>query len=61
MRRVNEEYCKWCYTDGKFVYSGLEQLTDFLVEQLSNEQWPAEQARNYFEEYLPKLKHWSKG
>lgn len=26
----NEEYCKWCYTDGKFVYTSLEELTDFL-------------------------------
>lgn len=56
----NEEYCKWCYTDGKYVYSSLEQLTDFLVGHMSNEQWPPEQARAYFEEQLPKLKHWSK-
>ena len=56
----NEEYCKWCYTDGKYVYSNLGQLTDFLVEHMSNEQWPPEQARTYFEEQLPKLKHWSK-
>lgn len=21
----NEEYCKWCYTDGKFVYSSREE------------------------------------
>ena len=27
----NEEYCKWCYTDGKFVYTSLEELTEFLV------------------------------
>ncbi len=56
----NEEYCKWCYTDGKFVYSNLGQLTDFLVEHMSNEQWPQEQVRAYLEEQLPKLKRWSK-
>ena len=22
----NEAYCKWCYTDGKFVYTSLEEL-----------------------------------
>ena len=54
----NEEYCKWCYTEGKFVYTSLEQLTDFLVEHMSNESFPPEQARAYFEEYLPKLNHW---
>lgn len=54
----NEDYCKWCYTDGKFVYSNLAELTDFLVGHMANENWPAEQARAYFEEQLPKLKHW---
>lgn len=54
----NEEYCKWCYTDGTFVYTGLEQLTDFLVEHMSNENWPPEQAREYFESQLPKLDYW---
>ena len=56
----NEEYCKWCYTDGKFIYKSLDEITDFLVGHMSNENWPAEQARAYFEEQLPKLKHWEK-
>lgn len=55
----NEEYCKWCYTDGKFVYTNLEELTDFLVEHMSNENWSPEQARAFFETQLPKLKHWN--
>ena len=54
----NEDYCKWCYADGKFVYASLEELTDFLVGHMSNEKWPPEQARAYFQEQLPKLKHW---
>ena len=54
----NEDYCILCYTDGKFVYTSLEELTDFLVEHMANENWPAQQARTYFEEQLPKLKHW---
>ena len=54
----NEEYCKWCYTEGKFVYTSLEQLTEFLVEHMSNESFPPEQAKAYFLEYLPKLYHW---
>ena len=24
----NEEYCKWCYADGKFKYTSKEQLID---------------------------------
>ena len=53
-----EEYCKWCYSDGKFVYTNLEELTEFLVEHMSNENWPPEQARAYFEVQLPALNHW---
>jgi len=57
----NEEFCKWCYADGKFVYTSLAELTDFLVAHMSNESWSAEQARAYFEEQLPKLNYWKKG
>lgn len=44
----NEDYCKWCYTDGKFVYTSLDRLVDFLVEHFSSEQFPPEQARAYY-------------
>ena len=54
----NEEYCKWCYADGKFVYTSLEELAEFLVGHMSNENWPPEQIRAYFEAQLPKLDHW---
>lgn len=54
----NEEYCKWCYTDGKFVYTDQKELTDFLVAHMANENWPPEQARAYFEAQLPKLNYW---
>lgn len=56
----NEEYCKWCYTDGKFVYTSLEELTEFLVGHLSNENWPSQQARDFFEEQLPQLNYWKR-
>ena len=56
----NEEYCKWCYADGNFCYTSLEELTDFLVGHMSNENWPAETARAYFEEHLPKLNYWKR-
>ena len=56
----NEEYCKWCYADGAFVYKDMDQLLEFLVEHMSGEHFPPEQARAYFTAALPKLKHWSK-
>ncbi len=54
----NEEYCKWCYSDGNFAYSSMEELTDFLVGHMSNEQFPPEKAREYFSAMLPTLNHW---
>lgn len=54
----NEEYCKWCYTDGKFVYTSIDELTNFLVGHMSNESWKPEHVRAYLEEQLPKLNYW---
>ena len=56
--QFNEEYCKWCYSDGKFAYSSVEELTDFLVGHMSNDQFTPEQAREYFSTMLPTLNHW---
>ncbi len=56
----NEEYCKWCYTDGKFVYGTLDELINFLAEHMANETMPSEQVRAYMTEALPKLNHWKK-
>lgn len=56
----NEEYCKWCYADGHFCYTSLAELTDFLVTHMANENWPAKEARTYFEEKLPKLNYWER-
>ncbi len=56
----NEDYCKWCYTDGTFVYTDLGELVDFLVGHTANENWPAESARKFYDEQLPKLNHWKK-
>lgn len=54
----NEEYCKWCYTDGKFVYTSLGELIDFLALHTSSKDFPPEQARKFYEAQLPKLNHW---
>ena len=54
----NEEYCKWCYTDGEFKYTSKKQLIEFCVEHMANEDWPAEQVRVHMEAVVPKLQHW---
>lgn len=54
----NEEYCKWCYTDGEYTYTNMETLIDFCAAHMSSESWPPEQVRTYLEEMLPKLNYW---
>ena len=54
----NEEYCKWCYTDGEFKYTSVEQLIDFCVEHMSSESWHPEQVRAHMEAVVPNLNHW---
>ncbi len=55
----NEDYCKWCYTeDGAFVYKNLDELIEFLVGHMSNESWPPDQVRAYFEKQLLQLRYW---
>lgn len=54
----NEEYCKWCYSDGDFAYKDINVLIDFLVEHISNDNFPKEQAKAYFKEQIPKLNYW---
>ena len=56
----NEDYCKWCYTDGTFKYTSPEQLIDFCVDHMSSDAWPKEQVRAHMEAVVPQLKHWKK-
>ncbi len=54
----HEDYCKWCYTDGQFVYKNMDELLNFLVNQASDNNASPEQTRAYFKEQLSTLKHW---
>ncbi len=55
----NEDYCKWCYADGAFVYPSKENLIDFLVAHMPNpENEKEEDRRAQFDGYLSQLKHW---
>lgn len=54
----NEEYCKWCYSDGKFTYNNIDDLIDFCAGHMANESWSSEQVRAYLKDMLPKLNYW---
>ena len=55
----NEDYCKWCYADGKFAYATKESLLDFLMAHMPNpEHTPDPERRAFFDGQLSQLKHW---
>ena len=56
----NEEYCKWCYSDGKFTYTNMGDLIDFCVDHMANANWPSDQVRAYLTDMLPKLNYWKR-
>ena len=56
---LNEDYCKWCYANGKFAYQSKESLLDYLVANMPNpDNADEETRRNQFDLYLSQLKHW---
>ena len=54
----NESYCKWCYTNGSFTYSNMEQLIEFCADHMANENFTPQQVREYMSVLLPTLEHW---
>ena len=41
----NEDYCKWCYTDGAFAYDSKNSLIDFLISHMPNPENAPEEVR----------------
>ena len=58
----NEDYCKWCYTDGAFVYETKDDLRDFLMDHMPNpEGLNDSDRRSQYDGLLSQLKHWYEG
>ena len=57
---LNEDYCKWCYADGEYTYSNMDDLIDVCVTHMVNEDFTEEQARAYMKQVLPQLDYWKR-
>lgn len=55
---LNENYCKWCYADGTYTYSDMDDLVNVCVKNMTNENFTEEQVRTYMKDLLPKLEYW---
>ena len=56
----NEEYCKWCYADGEYMYHNMDDLIEVCVQNMASEHFSSEQARAYMKDLLPKLDYWKR-
>lgn len=40
---MNEDYCKWCFADGTYTYSDMDDLIDVFVKNMVNEGFSEDQ------------------
>ena len=57
---MNEDYCKWCYADGTYTYSNMDDLIDVCAQNMANEEFSEEQVREYMKQMLPGLDYWKR-
>ena len=57
---LNEKYCKWCYADGTYTYSNMDDLIEICIPHMTEQGFSEEQARAYMQEMLPKLDYWKR-
>ena len=57
---LNEDYCKWCYADGTYTYSDMDELIEVCVQHMAGENVSEEQARAYMRQVLPTLDYWKR-
>ncbi len=57
---MNESYCKWCYADGEYMYSDLDDLIEVCVKNMVSDEHPEDEVRAYLKTALPKLDYWKR-
>ncbi len=57
---LNEDYCQWCYADGTYTYSDMDDLIDVCAGNMAGAGFSEEQARVYLKQTLPELDYWKR-
>ena len=57
---LNEEYGKWCYADGTYTYSDMDDLIEVCIPHMASQGFTEEQTRDYMKQLLPTLNYWKK-
>ena len=57
---LNEDYCQWCYADGTYTYSDMDDLIRVCLPHMVQQGFTEEQARAYMKQTLPSLDYWKR-
>ena len=56
---LNEEYCLYCYSDGKFTADvTMEEMIEICIPHMVENGMDEKEARAIMREHLPKMKRW---
>jgi len=56
----NEDYCKWCYADGEYMYSNMDDLIEICVKNMISAEHFESEVREYLKSTLPQLDYWKR-
>ena len=59
-KTLNEDYCQWCYADGTYTYSDMDDLIEVCIPNMVKQGFTEEQARAYMKQVLPTLDYWKR-
>ncbi len=59
-KTFNEDYCQWCYADGTYTYSNMDDLIEVCIPNMVKQGFTEEQARTYMKQVLPTLDYWKR-
>ena len=57
---LNEDYCQWCYADGTYTYSDMDDLIRVCIPHMVAQGFTEEQAREHMKRTLPTLNYWKR-
>ena len=57
---LNEDYCQWCYADGTYTYSDMDDLIRVCIPNMVKQGFSEDQARSYMKQMLPQLDYWKR-
>ena len=57
---LNEDYCQWCYADGTYTYSDMDDLIRVCLPHMKAQGFSEEQAVAHMKQILPTLDYWKR-